>query len=134
MRNRRARAVSDFEVSHSLRLERAARVARKAGVQADYRRGVPVADIAEKYGMSPAYVVKIAREANLTRNKSNELIKPEVVERYARGEPINSICIACGVDRKRVWSWAKEAGLPGRWELRRRLKAEADELLKELEP
>jgi hypothetical protein len=110
---------ASFEVSHSLTLDRAAREARYAGVEQEYADGVPIASIADKYGISEAYVIKIARAASLTRNKSRRLLKPVVVDMYRRGDRVADIVEATGVDRKTVWAFAKEAGLELRRGVRR---------------
>jgi uncharacterized protein (DUF433 family) len=102
---------AEFDVSLSLSLERAARSARRSGVLDDYAAGVPISEIAKKYSMSDAYVVKLARSAGLTRYTSRPGRRAQAVEAYVAGTPVADIVRDLGVDRKSVYAWARQAGV-----------------------
>lgn len=87
---------------------------RRDMILADYLAGHPVKLIAEKYGVKEPTVCMTARRAGYgpSRNRNRKSIKPPVVDAYRRGVPIKDIVAEFEVDRKSIWVWAMEAGVP----------------------
>jgi transcriptional regulator with XRE-family HTH domain len=84
---------------------------RKCAVAAALETGEKVADIAERFGMSQAYVSVIARQAGLGRYQKRRDRFPEIAADYRAGVPVKDICEKFSVDRKTVWNAAKKQGV-----------------------
>lgn len=97
--------------SLSLKNERFLGKLRRTLIVEDYTKGIPVAEIAAKYGVAASTVSNAARRAGLGRNANLAGARVEVVKAYAAGTPVNEIAKTFKVDRKSIWVWVTKAGL-----------------------
>ena len=97
------------------------RMRRILNIVRDYRAGVEIADIVEKYGVSRAHVGNLRRQFDLPKRRPG--LTPEVREQvaraYAEGVPVMDIVERYRTDRKTIWVIVKAAGLPLRQPRRR---------------
>lgn len=108
----------------TMEAERQRRMARTLAIAQAYASQEPVEEIAQTWKCAQATVVNIAKRMGIPlrykRDCSPEK-KAAVVRRYVAGEKVKAIAKEENVDRKTIWAWALEAGVPlRRPELKRR--------------
>jgi transposase len=84
---------------------------RKEAILADSRAGMSRAAVAERHGVSIAYVSTLAKAHGLSARKVKWPVD-EVVKAYLAGTPVRQIAEEANVDLKAVYTILHKANIP----------------------
>jgi transposase len=101
----------EFDVSVSYALDRASRRERNRRIVEEYGAGVPLEQIAEKYGVVPGYISVLASRQGIRRYRTYKGSRDEVIQKYVAGESVRALAQEYTLDRKTIYKWINAAGV-----------------------
>jgi hypothetical protein len=81
-------------------------------VRDELAKGTPAKDVAAMFGISPAYVSRIATEAGVGPRQVSRKRAEEVAADYRAGVPVLDIMKKYNISRRTVWTLVKRVGVP----------------------